>query len=70
MTRMGLYFRTGFLLLLILVLSTAPAFANSARTHWQGTDATEAIVTDEDFLIVVEKELLTFDSGQSGRLLP
>lgn len=38
-----------------------PVAANSAQSYWKGTDATGAIVTDNDCPIVVEHELLTFD---------
>lgn len=38
-----------------------PAYANSARRHWQGTDGTGALTADKDCPIVVDKEILTFD---------
>lgn len=37
------------------------AYANSARRHWQGTDATGALTANKDCPIVVDKEILTFD---------
>ena len=37
-----------------------PVAANSAQSYWKGTDATGAIVTDNDCPIVVEHERLTF----------
>ncbi len=51
-------------LLLLVSMSAAPAFANSAQSYWHGTDATGAMITDGDCPITVEKELLTFDLGQ------
>ncbi len=50
-----------FLSFLLLLFGALPAAANSAQFHWDGVDATGAIVTDGDCPIVVEKELLTFD---------
>ena len=50
--------------LLLVILAAVPAFANSARTRWGGTDASGAVVKGEDCPVVVEKELLTFDIGQ------
>lgn len=40
---------------------TESVLANSAQSHWVGTTATGAIVTDESCPIIVENELLTFD---------
>ena len=58
------YCATGISILLLFSLLCVPASANSAQTQWRGTDATGAIVADEDCPIVVEHELLTFDIGQ------
>lgn len=41
-----------------------PVLANSAQSHWVGTNATGAIVTDEVCPIIVEDELLTFDTQE------
>lgn len=54
----------GIALLLSIALLCVPAAANSAQTQWRGTDATGAIVAEENCPIVVEHELLTFDIGQ------
>ncbi len=48
-------------ILLLFVMNTVPALANSAQSKWEGVDSTGAIVTDKESPIVVEKELLTFD---------
>ena len=45
-------------------LLAVPASANSAQMRWRGTDATGAIIADENCPLVVEHELLTFDIGQ------
>ena len=58
------YLRTVMLFLMLVMLLAAPAFANSAQSHWYGTDAVGTIVTGEDCPIVVEKERLSFDIGQ------
>ena len=50
-----------FAMVLLFGLTAAPAYANSAQSHWTGIDSTGAIVTDENCPIVVEWELLTFD---------
>ena len=50
-----------FAMVLLFGLTAAPAYANSAQSHWTGIDSTGAIVTDENCPIVVERELLTFD---------
>ena len=54
----------GIVLLLMFSLLAVPASANSAQTQWRGTDATGAIVTENDCPLIVEHELLTFDIGQ------
>lgn len=51
-------------LLLMASLLAVPASANSAQTHWRGTDSTGAIITGEDCPVVVEHEQLTFDIQQ------
>lgn len=51
-------------LLLMVSLLAVPASANSAQMHWRGTDATGAIIADENCPLVVEHELLTFNIGQ------
>lgn len=52
----------GLLTLLLILLSIKnPVGANSAQTHWRGTDSTGTIITDEESPIIVENELLTFD---------
>ena len=48
-------------LLLFMMSSKTPVFANSAQAHWTGTDSTGSIITEENSPIIVEKELLTFD---------
>lgn len=48
-------------LLLFMMSVKTPVFANSAQTHWSGTDSTGTIILEEDCPIIVEKELLTFD---------
>ena len=50
-----------FALVLLFGLTAAPAYANSAQSHWTGIDSTGAIVIDENCPIEVEKELLTFN---------
>lgn len=50
-----------FVMLLTIVSIKTPVLANSAQTHWRGTDSTGTIITDEESPIIVEKELLTFD---------
>ena len=50
-----------FAMVLLFGLTAAPAYANSAQSHWTGIDSTGAIVTDENCPIVVERELLIFD---------
>ena len=50
-----------FALVLLFGLTAAPAYANSAQSHWTGIDSTGAIVVDENCPIEVEKELLTFN---------
>ena len=58
---------TALLLCAVLLMATmlaAPASANSAQMHWRGTDATGAIIADENCPLIVEHELLTFDIGQ------
>lgn len=52
------------ILLLMFSLLATPASANSAQMHWRGTDATGAIIADENCPLIVEHELLTFDIGQ------
>lgn len=47
--------------LLGISLTMTTVLANSAQTHWTGTDSTGTIVLEEDSPIIVEKELLTFD---------
>ena len=54
----------GIVLLLMFSLLAVPASANSAQTHWRGTNSTGAIITGETCPIVVEHELLTFDIQQ------
>ena len=49
-----------FCVVLLFGLTAAPAYANSAQSHWTGIDSTGAIVIDENCPIEVEKELLTF----------
>lgn len=49
------------LLLTTVMLFSLTASANSAMTYWNGTDASGAIITDENSPIVVEKENLIFD---------
>lgn len=56
-----LLWRTLFLALLLPMMLTIPASANSAQTHWSGVDSAGAIVRQERSPVVVEKELLTFD---------
>ena len=58
---------TALLLCAVLLMATmlaVPASANSAQMHWRGTDATGAIIADENCPLIVEHELLTFDIGQ------
>ena len=50
-----------FCVVLLIGLAAAPAYANSAQSHWTGIDSTGAIVIDENCPIEVEKELLTFN---------
>ena len=50
-----------FCVVLLIGLAAAPAYANSAQSHWTGIDSTGAIVVDENCPIEVEKELLTFN---------
>lgn len=50
--------------LTLLVVAILPTAANSAQVHWQGTDATGAIISDKSCPVVVEKEVLTFDLEQ------
>ena len=50
--------------LLLPAMLSVPASANSAQTHWRGTDSTGAIITGESCPIIVEHELLTFDIQQ------
>ena len=50
-----------FCVVLLFGLTAAPAYANSAQSHWTGIDSTGAIVIDENCPIEVEKELLTFN---------
>lgn len=52
------------ILLLMFSLLAVPASANSAQMHWRGTDATGAIIADENCPLIVEHELLTFNIGQ------
>jgi len=52
------------LAILMLMTVCIPAHANSAQVHWQGVNATGAMITDKSSPIVVEKELLTFDIDQ------
>lgn len=40
---------------------SVPAFANSAQYYWADDDQSRIIIVDGDSLIIVEKELLTFD---------
>ncbi len=63
MKRRCLWSRTAALLCacLLLILLALPTFANSAQTHWRGTDASGAVVVDGACPLVVEHELLTFD---------
>ena len=50
------------LTVLLLTGSTGIAVsANSAQTHWNGTDASGAVIVDGDCPIVVEREILTVD---------
>ena len=58
------FFSLGIVLMLMFSLLAVPVSANSAQSRWEGTNATGAIVTDEDCPIIVEHELLTFDIGQ------
>lgn len=55
-----------FLCLYFLIIScfSLPASANSAQTHWTGTTATGAIVTDDECPVVVENENLSFDISE------
>lgn len=50
--------------LLLTVMLSAPVSANSAQSHWTGTDSTGAIVVSDNCPIVAEHELLTFDIAQ------
>ena len=50
--------------LLLSSMLNVPVSANSAQTHWRGTNSTGAIITGETCPIVVEHELLTFDINQ------
>lgn len=50
-----------FLLLFLLSLSIIPVSANSAMTWWEGSDATGAIIQDEDCPLIITHEQLTFD---------
>lgn len=52
------------LAILMLMTVCIPAHANSAQVHWQGVNATGAIIADGNSPIIVEKELLTFDIAQ------
>ena len=54
----------GILLLLILSMLAVPVSANSAQTHWRGTDITGAIIAGESCPITVQHEMLTFDLQQ------
>lgn len=55
-----------FFCLSFLMLNLIPphASANSAQTHWTGTTATGAIITNDECPIVVENENLTFDINE------
>ena len=56
------------LALLLLGVWTAPtASANSAQSHWSGTDRTGAIVTDEICPLEVQGEKLTFEVQEFPR---
>lgn len=46
---------------IMLVNDSVYVLANSAQSHWVGTTATGAIVTDDTCPIIVEDEILTFD---------
>ena len=52
------------IILLLISMLAVPASANSAQTHWRGTDSTGTIVTGENCPLIVEHELLTFDVQQ------
>lgn len=61
MKRLNKIFLNVLVLLLFIMSSKTPVSANSAQTHWTGTDSTGSIITEENSPIIVEKELLTFD---------
>ena len=52
------------LVLLLLSMLAVPVSANSAQTHWRGTDITGAIIDGESCPITVQHEMLTFDLQQ------
>ena len=47
----------GILLLLILSMLAVPVSANSAQTHWRGTDITGAIIAGESCPITLPVRL-------------
>ncbi len=47
--------------MILVMLQPVTAFANSAPTHWRGSDANGIIIGEDNCPIVVEKEVLTFD---------
>ncbi|NLZ39091.1 MAG: hypothetical protein GX893_05725 [Firmicutes bacterium] len=52
------------LILLLMLTSSAPVYANSAPVYWQGYPAAEMMSIDPDTPIIVESEELIFDFSQ------
>ncbi|MBR3767644.1 MAG: hypothetical protein IKL10_05335 [Clostridia bacterium] len=50
-----------FSMVLLISLFPVGAAANSAQTHWKGTDSAGVVVTDGDCPIIVKNEVLTFN---------
>ncbi len=59
--------KAGLTLLLLGVWTAPTASANSAQSHWSGTDRAGAIVTDEACPLEVEGEKLTFEVQEFPR---
>lgn len=60
MKRMLKFLSVIMLCTVVIISLVIPASANSAQTHWHGTTASGAIVTDEDCPLEVKNEILTF----------
>ncbi len=52
--------------LTVFLIPVLPVSANSANTHWNGSDGTGALSTDEECPVIAEHETLTFSLTDSS----